>query len=171
MKIFTILFSSLLLITATGCSQLSTIEEPEDTEEVELTEEEHMDDDMMMMEQAGELTAEEAARYQADLSLEERVELAHDLSLRMPLNGMEQLRVMFPDLEVTEDISDEDPRNMMKMGPEALLYSAEADFTVQICVEANTPMHIYNGANPSDADFEDAMNMMQAVVHDDDMGM
>lgn len=163
MKTLTIILSSLFIFTATGCSSL--ISEPEvtdDTAEIVLSSEEEMHN--MMMDMPGELTAAEAAEYQADLPLDERIELAHDLAMKMPLNGMDLMRTMFPDLETVEEIANDDSRNMMKMGPEALLYSEEGDFTVQTCVEANSPIHVFDGSDPSEADFEEAMEMMEEMM-------
>jgi hypothetical protein len=160
MKTLALLLGSLLMLTVTGCNTQEI--------EVEVMEEEHMDEDMMM-EMPDALSEEDAEKYQADLALDERIELANEVTMLMPLNGVDYIRTMFPDLEEVEEISNDDERNMMKMGPESLLYSAEGDFTIQICNEANSPIHLFEGSDLTDADFEEAMIMMEEMMHDGDM--
>lgn len=124
------------------------------------------DGDMDAMESMEELSPSEAAKYQADLPLNERIELANDLAMAMPKNGMKQMKVMFPDLSKTKDVGSDDPLNMMNMGPESWFYSTEGDITIAVCNMANTPLHVFTGLNPSEAEVKDAMEMMKEMMDD-----
>jgi len=57
----------------------------------------------------------------------------------MPRNAMDQMFVMFDDLKESQIILNDDSRNILKMGDESWYYSEEADVTIVVCVEANSP--------------------------------
>lgn len=111
------------------------------------------------------LSAEEASKYRADLPLTKRLELAQELAGKMSRNGMQQMQAIFPDLKKAYDIPDQDPRNLMQAGPEALYVSSEGNLAVSVCVEADSPLHLFKTTNPLQADFtqvkQDTEKMMQ----------
>lgn len=165
------LFASLVL---TGCAVVAPPEPAQDVapttgEEAEASKEasvsiEVTGDEEMDMESMAELTPEEVAKYRSDLPLAERIELAGELAMHMPINGMDQMKTMFPDLEKTRDVGDDDPLNMMMMGPESWMYSEEGDITIAVCVGANSPLHVFEGKDPSAAEVEEAKEMMMEMM-------
>lgn len=127
-----------------------------------------MDEEMdeMMMEVIPALSADEAAKYTNNLPLSERIALAEELAMHMPKDGLVQMKAMFPDLAKTTEIENDDPRNMMMAGLETWYYSAEADVTIAICAEANSPLHVFSGDNPSQGEVDEAIEMMHEMMED-----
>lgn len=155
--------------TTTSTDQPSTQAHQETTATIAV-----VDEDKNMMEMEPELTAEEAAKYQADLPLTERKELAVDLAMKMPAMGMDEMMIMFPDLEKVKDVPGNDAANMMAMGAESWMYSAEGDMTVVVCNVAKTPIHVFEGQNPTATDVAEAKMEMKAMMdsmHSDDSMM
>lgn len=158
--------AALLLTSAiflTACANQPSQTNVLNTENTESTTEEEM---MMEMEMEipPALTNEEAAIYQADLPIEERITLAKDLAMKMPKDGMNQMQIMFPDLENIEKIETEDSRNLMQMSPESWHYSAEADITIVVCDAANSPIHVFSGSNPSQEEIKEAADLMHEMM-------
>ncbi len=110
------------------------------------------------------LSAEEAAKYKADLSLEERTKLAKELSVIQPKDGFNQLKAMFSDLKKVKTIPDSEKTNMMKMGNEEWFYSEEGGFTAVNCVMVNTPIYIFDKKDPTDQDVEAGMEEMKKMM-------
>lgn len=141
-----------------------------DTKTTEKMEEvDHMDS--MMMEMPGELSSTEKAMFKPDLPLDERIELTEELAMMMPKNGMDQILVMFPDLEKTQEIENEDPRNLMEMGLETWYYSEEADIIVVECTEANSPLHVFKGDSPSLTEVQEAKESLHEIMEFHEMMM
>jgi len=110
-----------------------------------------------------ELTKEEAEKYnKKDLTVAEKITLSEELSIKMPKNGMEQIKKMFPDITTSKSISSDDPRNMMMMGTESWEYSVEGDITIVVCDKINTPIYVFKGQNISEDDIQNAIE----VIHD-----
>jgi len=139
---------------------------PKTTAHTPMNESMKMDEEHEMMPMAGELTAEEAKKYgQEGLTVEEKIALSKELAMKMPRNGMQHIRRMFPDIQLSQSITSEDPRNMMMMGPESWEYSVEGDITIVVCNEIDSPVHVFQGKNITQDDIKDAMEMMHDMMN------
>lgn len=99
----------------------------------------------------------DTAKYRSDLPLSQKLTLAEDLTHEMAQNGTNNILKLFPDLILTQDnISESDPKNLLKKGEEALYYSEEADITVAVSKTLNSPIYIFKGQNPDQDEFDKA---------------
>ena len=150
------------IVGLAGCSTQTNSTQKTHEPTVETSSETPAEHNLSMM--PGALSASEAAPYKFNLPLEERIKLAEELAMKMPRDGMEQMRVMFPDLDLSLELRDNDPKNLMKMGPETWYYSPSADITIAVCTDTNGPIHVFNGKNPSENDVKEASRIMHSMM-------
>ncbi len=115
---------------------------------------------MMEIELPDPLTAEESEKYKSDLPVEEKITLAKELAKQMPKDGLDQMEALFPDLNKTKKIANEDPKNMMKMGQESWYYTEEGNLTIVICDSVRSPIYVFEGDEVTEENINEAMNSM-----------
>lgn len=120
-------------------------------------------EDHTMMEMPGELTPAESAKYTNDLALDKRIQLAEELAMKMPMNGMKQTMTMFPDLTKKMDVENENAGNLMKMGTETWYISKEANIAIVSCTETNGPIHVFKAMEPTLDEIAAAVKMMHEM--------
>lgn len=98
-------------------------------------------------------------------STNQKIQEAEEVAMAMDHNGFNQIKFLFPDLTKVMDINkNDDQRNIMKAGPESWYYSAEGDFTIAVCNEANSPIHIFEGKTPAQTEIDEAATMIKEMM-------
>lgn len=99
----------------------------------------------------------------SDLGL--RLKEAADITMKMGKDGFDEIQTLFPDLAKIYDATDnEDLRNMMKKGAESWYYTPEGNFTVAVCNEANSPIHIFPGKMPTQSEIDQAVTEIKEMM-------
>lgn len=118
------------------------------------------------MEDSPKKTQEAPAKTaQADMPLGERMATVEAIIHEMPKDGMNQVMAAFTDLEMTKELTKDDPMNISEgMSEEAWMYSAKDDVTVVVCKALNTPAYMFQGKEMSEAELLKAKTMMSQMM-------
>jgi len=87
----------------------------------------------------------------------------------MPHDGMNDVRAIFPDLQLVKDVAKDANDNLSGgIGEESWEYSAQYDVTVVAYKKTNTPAHIFNGKTMSNEELAAAKAMMKETMEMND---
>lgn len=98
--------------------------------------------------------------YKPDLPVENKIKLAQELTLKGIDQSMSAVTAMFPDLEKSFVLENDDPKNLLHKGQEVWYYSKEIDKTFVVNAPNYSLILIFNGKEMTDQDLEVAKSMV-----------